>query len=337
MIGSILGDIIGSRFEFMSTQEKQVTLLHSACSWTDDTLLTSVVADVCSQIKKENILDELEIENLFINGFKKAVNDYPMAGWGKSFYDWAKSKENFYNNSAGNGCLMRISPLALYFDDLTLMQKIGRICTKITHDHIDSYQAVECYLEVLYYLVHNIDTKEDKKEKLKEIINKHNVNMEPVEKYHEIAGYYGLAKDTLPRALSSYLEANSFDETMKNVLYIGSDTDTNGTIAASLAELTYSIDATTLHNLYRYFDHKSFIIVKAIIKSYIENPEKFKALFNEQSQSKMIELFDHVAIDPTAQYDPLELPTEEEYYKGKHKKSLKTIVKNWLKKNIKYR
>lgn len=325
MLGSILGDIVGSRFEFMSTQEREVTLFHSACSWTDDTVLTYAVSKVCSQIKYDKISDDDEIEKLFVNEFKKSVKDFPMAGWGKRFYSWATENQYKPNDSAGNGCIMRISPIVFYFKDLETIQKIGKICTKVSHNHPDSYKAVEAFLEVLHYLVNTVPNKqlsevnnvEARKEKVKEIAQKHNLLIESVDKYHEIAGYWGLAKDTLPRALSGYLESYGYEGVMKNMLYIGSDTDTTANIAGSMAELTYSLEPETLHNVYRYFDHKSFKIVKQICKQYIEpdNKDLFENLFEEQARAKIYELIDHKPVDQTAQWDPLELPSDEDYYK----------------------
>jgi ADP-ribosylglycohydrolase len=330
MIGSLLGDIIGSRFEFMSTQEKNVNLFHRDCSWTDDSVLTHAVSKVCSFTKENNINDEFEIEKLFVAGFKKAIDDFPMAGWGKSFHSWSRKKNYEPNDSAGNGCLMRISPVVLHFKDLETIQKIGRICTKVSHNNLDSYKSVEVFLDVLHYLVQNISNKdiETKKEKVKEIANKHEIVIESVEHYHKIAGYWGLAKDTLPRSLAAYLEGNSFDSIMKNVLYVGSDTDTTATIAGSLTELTYSLSAEDLHQVYRYYDHKSFYMIKHICSVYLqeENKELLNNLFSNDGQEKIKELFSHKPVDQTAQWDPLELPSDEEYYKLDQGFSLKKLL-----------
>lgn len=330
MLGSLLGDIIGSRFEFMFTQEKDVNIFHRDCSWTDDSVLTHAVSKVCSYIKENNITDEFEIEKLFVVGFKKAVSDFPMAGWGKSFYAW--SQENHYepNDSAGNGCLMRISPIVFYFKDLETIQKIGKICTKVSHNHQDSYKSVEVILEILHYLFNDIQKKDIniKKEKVKEIASKHGIIIESVEKYHTIAGYWGLAKDTLPRSLAAYVEGNNFDSIMKNILYVGSDTDTTATIAGSLTELTYSLDASQINQFYRYYDHKSFYIIKHLASIYLQedNKEIFNSLFDIDAQNKINELFSHNPVDQTAQWDPLELPSDEEYYKLKPGFSLRKLI-----------
>lgn len=320
MLGSILGDIVGSHYEFMPYHEKDVVLFHPACSWTDDAVLTAVVAQVCSQIKKESISDESQIEKLFIEGFRKAVRDYPKLLWEKKFYDWAMGYQS--NDSAGNCCLMRIAPIVLYFNDLETVQKIGRICTVVSHNHPDSLKAVEVLLEILHYLVSTVPDKDTldspinhlRKEGVREIAQRHNVVIDTVQSYHDVAGYWALARDTLPRALAGYLEGEEFERIMKNMRYIGSDTDTTATIAGSLVELTYSLDSQTIHNLYRYYDHKAFPIVKQICKAYIDNKNLFENLFSDAAQTKIHELVAHKAVDQTAQWDPLELPSDEEYY-----------------------
>jgi ADP-ribosylglycohydrolase len=325
MLGSILGDIIGSRFEFMSTQEKDVTLFHPGCSWTDDTVLTYAVSKVCAAIKENKIDDDDLIEKLFVAEFRKVVKDFPMAGWGKRFFAWASAPTYTPNDSAGNGCLMRISPVVFYFKDLETIQRIGRICTKVSHNHPDSYKSVEAFLEILHYLFNTV-VHEDaleaidielRKKAVKEITEKHGFVVEPVESLHAIGGYWGLAKDTLPRALSGYLESNGYEDVMRNMLYIGSDTDTTATVAGGLAELTYSLKAEDINNLYRYFDHKSFYMVKQICEQYIESDNKdlWDNLLNDETKEKIQELVAHKPVDQTAQWDPLELPSDEEYYK----------------------
>jgi ADP-ribosylglycohydrolase len=329
MLGSLLGDIIGSRFEFMATQEKEVNIFHRDCSWTDDSVLTHAVSKVCFYIKENNITDETEIEKLFFVGFKKAVDDFPMAGWGKSFHSWSQKKIYEPNDSAGNGCLMRIAPVVLHFKDLEIIQKIGRICTKVSHNNQDSFKAVEVFLEILHFLIHDIQNKDIavKKERIKDIAVKHGVIIESIQKYHQIAGYWGLAKDTLPRSLAAYLEGTDFESIMKNVLYVGSDTDTTATIAGSLTELTYSLSSTELHQIYRYYDHKSFYMINHICSIYLQeqNKELLANLFNLSTQEKINELFSHKPVDQTAQWDPLELPSDDEYYKLKPGFSFKKL------------
>lgn len=345
MLGSILGDIVGSRFEFMSTQEKEVKIFHPACSWTDDSLLTYAVSKVCSYIIDNNILDEDKIELLFVNEFKQIVKAFPMAGWGKSFQSWSKETNYSPNNSAANGCLMRVSPIVLYFDDLETMKKICKICTKVTHNDPESYRAVNTLIEILYYLKNEVINKsilidevasiEHKKNHIKEIMIKNGYEIKSVAYYNEVAGYWGLAKDTLPRSISAYLESKDFEETMKNILFIGSDTDTTATIAGSMTEMTYSLNADTLNNVYRYYDHISFPIIKEIIKPYLleENKQLLNNLYNKGSQDKLIEIMNHTPIDPTAQWDPLNMPSDDDYYKlkpGFSWKKVKVKIHNLL-------
>lgn len=371
MLGSLLGDIIGSRFEFMSTQQRDVTLFHSACSWTDDSALTYAVAKVCEKIKKDNITHEAEIEELFFAEFKKIVKEFPMAGWGKSFYAFAMAKKYIPNNSAANGCLMRVAPIVLYFNDLETIQKIGQICTKVSHNHPESFLAVQAFLEILHYLKNTVQSTDvsishseqktvenklknninlspdgnvvekeilpfsieadhiiERKEQVKKIASKYSINIDSVEKYHETAGYWAMAKDTLPRALAGFLEGNSFDSVMKNMLYIGSDTDTTATIAGSLAELTYSLDYKTIEQVYRYYDHKSFHFIQQICKAYLleENRYFVARLFDDASVAKIKQIIEHKPVDPTAQWDPLEVPSDEEYYKLKPGFSFKKLI-----------
>ena len=332
MINVILADIVGSRFEFISTQETEVKLFHPACSWTDDTVCTYAVSIVCEKIKNKNLSEE-EIKKLFFLEFKRAVNEFPMAGYGKSFKLWLNSKEYKENNSAANGSLMRISQIPLYFDNIEEIQKIGRLCTETSHNHKDSLKATQIYLEMLYQLKKDISN--DfliKKEKIKKIAKDNNLEVMSVENYHKIGGYWGLAIDTLPRAISCFLNANNFTEMCKNVLYIGSDTDTTAAISAALIELTYGLNNEEIKELYRFFNHKSFKMVNQLVKPYCEFKSELSHIYQYNNIEEIKKLKNYIPKDPTAEWDPLEMPSDEEYYKNKKEISFIEKLVNFLNK-----
>jgi ADP-ribosylglycohydrolase len=316
MIGSLLGDIVGSRFEFISTQEREAKLFHSACSWTDDSVCTYAVALACEKIIADNIVDEEEIEQLFFKQFKKAVKAHPMAGYGKKFFAWSQNKHYSPADSAANGCLMRVSPLVMYFNDLEIIQQLGKICTQTSHNHPDSFKNVAALLEIMFYLKTN--AKGDVSTLKTEVVNicaKHEINVESMETYHKLAGYWVLAKDTLPRAIAAYLDTPDFDTTFRNIIYLGSDTDTTATIAGALSEFTYGIEPQHLDEFYRYYDHKSFEMLKQICHPYLTQQDLSLKLYGEEGFAKIKELYNYNATDPTASYDPLEIPSDEQYYK----------------------
>ncbi|NCP98438.1 hypothetical protein GW796_10770 [archaeon] len=330
MFNVVLGDIIGSRFEFFSTQETDVRLFHSACSWTDDTVCTYAVSKVCEIIKTNESFTDEEIEQLFFNEFKSIVSKFPMAGYGKSFFKWTTQNKYQSSNSKGNGCLMRITPIIIHFDDWEKIKKIGYLCTKTSHNHEESFKTTECYLKILFTLK---KTPNNPKEIVSNIFKEYGYDLVSVNKYHELSGYYIYAEDTLPRVISCYLESNSFEETCKNVLFIGSDTDTNCAIAGALCELTYGVNNTNIQELFRYFDHKSFFIINHMAEVYAQNFTS-SIWLTEQNKSLILKLKDYQAIDVTAAWDPLELPSDEEYYKykpNKYKPNKYNKFKNWIK------
>ncbi len=327
MLTTILGDIVGSRYEFFITQETDVIFFHGACSWTDDTICTYATSLVCEKIKKDPNLSDDEIEVLFFEEFKRVTRLYPMAGYGYKFLKWTQLREYRSSDSYGNGCLMRISPIILHFDDLDLIQRIGRICTQTSHNHPDSLKAVQAYLEILYFLKKKPEVP---KKIVREIMEKYHYTILSVEEYCQIGGYYGLAKDTLPRAVSSYLEADSFEQMCKNVLYIGADTDTNAAIAGALVELTYGINNNNLKKVYRYFDHKNFDIVKGLCNVYLENKSVLEGLYTSENFGLIKEIYEHQPVDQTAAFDPLMMPSDEDYYKNAPEKIQNKNLFKWL-------
>src|SRR2546427_5550877 len=98
MIGAIAGDTIGSVHEFVVTKTTDFVLFHAHCRFTDDTVLTVAVAD-CLLNKKP-----------YASAFLEYFEQYPNAGYGGRFYDWATSGSRDPYNSFGNGSAMRVSP-----------------------------------------------------------------------------------------------------------------------------------------------------------------------------------------------------------------------------------
>lgn len=344
MLSVIIGDIVGSRFEFMSIQEKDVTLFHSACCFTDDTVCNAAITDANLTIsdylkQRKNIEDKYgQIpESFYLNEFlqktytKKLVSfckEYPMAGYGKGFHKWLDNPQPY--NSNGNGSLMRASSVSLIFDEN--IENFTEQATAISHNHPEALLYTKHYSQILFLLKNScIENKtiQNKKEMIKNFITENSIEIKSVKEYSQLEGYHVFAKPTLERALASWLEADNFEDTLKNVLYIGSDTDTTCAVASTFAEYTWGIELSMLEQLYRYFDFKNIELLKIVCRSYkISSYWNILPLENQNYINHLIEL---KLEDPTASYDALEIPSDADYYKGK----LPTLtliqkIKRWL-------
>lgn len=344
MLGSIAGDIIGSRFEFMATQEIMefdYEFFHPACSFTDDTVCLSSITTTSLFAYEHNKFNNNLKEKYFDDYIKEVkfnkekfyslkyteqlilyFNQFYMAGYGQRFSMWCKAEKREPYESLGNGCLMRISSIPFIFDTLEECLMFNDFATNITHNHPVSIKMTHLYIEILWFLLHSKDELNTKKKFIIELCEKYSLKLDTVENYHKIAGFNVLVHETIQRSIVSSLEANSFKETIQNVLYIGSDTDTTGCIAGAISELLYGIDNSWIKLLIKKFDFKSIVLLQNIIPIY-KQKESYSShikevIFNESKIQIYNEINGLKLTDPTAEWDPLEMP--EDYYSECDKK-----------------
>lgn len=303
MYGVILGDIIGSRFEFMATGEKDVLFFHPACTFTDDTVCSSAVAastlvildnlKVHQQMQKnypEQYVQEQPhsanewdfLLKIYAKSLRQLVHEYPMAGYGKQFMQWAHDVESLPYESLGNGCLMRVAPIALLAHSLEQAKWFAKACTSVTHNHPEALKSVDNYLDIFWFIreyqTTNTTTNSDSenndlwlptfKDALKNKIHTLGLDVKSVEQYRSIGGFHVLAPDTLVRSLACVLEATNYEEAMGNALYIASDTDTTAAIAGALAEMIFGVSIDSLDKSIDYFNHKSIQLMKNVAQAY---------------------------------------------------------------------
>jgi hypothetical protein len=175
---------------------------------------------------------------------------------------------------------------------------------------------VELYLKIIWTLLYSEYSLENNKKEILSLANEYGLSILSVKEYAKIGGFMVLCKATLERAIASFLEANSYEETIKNVLFIGSDTDTTSCIAGCLAELSFGIPQIILDSTIKYFNHKNISILKNVNKMYLLNKNNnFSTqvkinIFNDEK----IKFYDFInelnLTDPTAEWDPLTPPNE---------------------------
>ena len=137
MIGAIIGDIVGSRFEFKNYRKKDFQLFTDECFATDDSILTLAVAKSVIEYKSNNInLYDCCIENMQFYG-----NKYPNAGYGFGFLVWLKSSKPLPYNSYGNGAAMRVSACGLAADNYNDAMNMSDSVTATTHNHIEGLKG----------------------------------------------------------------------------------------------------------------------------------------------------------------------------------------------------
>ncbi|MBQ6479026.1 MAG: ADP-ribosylglycohydrolase family protein [Erysipelotrichaceae bacterium] len=237
MFGATLGDIIGSRFEFdRGNHTKEFQLFTKRCSFTDDTVMTVAVAKTL--LETDRNASEEELKKALIVNMQKLGRRYPYAGYGSRFIHWVFAKEPRPYNSWGNGSAMRVSAAGWLYDSLERTREVARWTAEVSHNHPEGIKGAECAAAVIY-LARTGSTKEEIREYvIKEFDYDLHESLEELRKRHR---HDESCMDSLPKALVSFLEGNSYEDVIRNAVSLGGDTDTLGAIAGGMAEGYYEI------------------------------------------------------------------------------------------------
>lgn len=237
MFGAIIGDIVGSRFEFDNgNKSRDFELFTEGCSFTDDTVMTIAVAEALMDCALD--AGEDEIKTKLIASMKKWGKKYPNAGYGARFIHWVLSDDPEPYGSYGNGSGMRVSSVGWLFDSLERTREVARWTAEVTHNHPEGIKGAEA-TAVAIYMARQGSTKWKIREYLEnEFCYDLSRNLDEIR-----PGYYHVedCMRTMPEAFECYLEAESYEDTLRNVMYIGGDTDTLGAIAGAIAEARWGI------------------------------------------------------------------------------------------------
>ena len=234
MLGAILGDIIGSRFEFdRGDKTKEFELFTDDCDFTDDTVMTIAVADALTSSNHDN---EEELKNDLIKSMQYWGKKYPYAGYGASFINWLDNPIPY--GSYGNGSAMRVSPVGWLYETIEETRKIARISAEVSHNHIEGIKGAECTASVIY-LARTKHNKDEIKEYIdREFSYDYSETLEEMRQRHE---HVETCMDSLPKALRSFFDGKSYEDVIRNAISLGGDTDTLAAIAGAMGEAYYGI------------------------------------------------------------------------------------------------
>lgn len=241
MMGSIIGDIIGSKHEFTTFKlplGESYDLINESNFYTDDSVLT--VATAASIIQEVGYEHNLLLFYNMCNKFKTSNKIRKSVGFGENFAMWAQSTAGYREpyNSCGNGSAMRVSPIGWAFNTAYDVLVESQLSASPTHDHIEGIKGAQA-TALAIIMARGGRTKEDIKLMLEGFFN-YDMNLS-LHELHKTYDYEPTCQKTVPQAIFCALEANSFEEAMRNCLYIGGDTDTVCAISGSVAEALFGV------------------------------------------------------------------------------------------------
>lgn len=249
MLGAIIGDIVGSRFEFNNTNSMNFELFTNESTYTDDTICTVAIADA--------ILNGKSYKDSLLEWCRKYPN--PKGAYGGSFARWIHSTNPQPYNSYGNGSAMRVSPIGWAFDNYQEVLKQAELSAEVSHNHPEGIKGAQCVANLILHL----RTGKIDKDAVKRCVKKSfGYEIPPVDYIRETNSFNETCQVTVPQAISCFLEAKGFEETIRLAISIGGDSDTIGAIAGSIAEAYYPIPENVKYESINLLPQDMQIIVK---------------------------------------------------------------------------
>ena len=249
MLGAIIGDIVGSRFEFNPTNDYNFELFTGECAFTDDTICTCAIADAL--LKGKDFGESLhEWCRLYPN---------PKGSYGGRFAQWVHSDNPQPYGSFGNGSAMRVSPVAWFYNSYDEVLEAAKQTAICTHNHPEGIKGAQAVAYAIFRARNDFNRVDiiPGREELKEFIgyvkdySGYNLNFQledVTNKFDETC------QGTVPVALKIIYESNSFEDAIRRAVSLGADADTLGAIVGSIAEAIWGIPLEISTSVLSYLD-----------------------------------------------------------------------------------
>jgi ADP-ribosylglycohydrolase len=241
MLGAIVGDIVGSPFEFdQGAKSTEFELFSDESNFTDDTLMTLAVA----QALMDAAGDEAVADVALVWRMREfaAYYNLPKGGFGGRFSVWLCSPDPQPYGSYGNGSAMRVSSVGWLFDTLEETEHWAEVTARVTHNHPEGIKGAQATAAAIF-LARTQGPSAEAKADLKEYIQRRfgydlSRTLDEIRpSYHHVES----CQQSVPEAITAYLESDGFENALRLVVSLGGDTDTTGAITGSIAEAAYGI------------------------------------------------------------------------------------------------
>ena len=239
MLGAIVGDIVGSVYEFDNHRSKDFPLFRDDSKFTDDTILTIATADA------------LMSGWHFASKYREYGKKYPSS-YGNRFQDWIDEVITGPYDSFGNGSAMRVSPAAWFEDRETRVMTIAKRSAEVTHNHPEGIKGAQATAMAILWArlgVPRNRIRRDIEERFEYDLST------SVDELRETYQYNETCQQTVPEAIRCFWEADGFEDAIRNAISIGGDSDTLAAITGSIAEAKWGVPEEIGAEALRRLDH----------------------------------------------------------------------------------
>ncbi|MCF2617305.1 ADP-ribosylglycohydrolase family protein [Oscillibacter valericigenes] len=235
MFGAILGDIVGSPYEFNANnyKAKDFPLFCDRSEFTDDTVMTLAVAQALMNAEEGE-----DLKARLARSMQSIGRRYPYCGYGGRFFHWMFSKDPKPYESYGNGSGMRVSSVAWLCDDLESVRNLARITASVSHNHPEGYKGAEAIASAIF-LARTGSTKDEIRDY---IVQEFGYDLSRT--CDEIRPTYRMdetCQGSVPEAITAFLEGTDFEDVIRTAVSLGGDSDTIADMAGAIAEGFYGV------------------------------------------------------------------------------------------------
>ncbi len=260
MIGAIIGDIVGSRYEWLNHKSKDFKMFDQNCSPTDDSVMSLAIAKALLECKEE--YDELSVKA--ISCMQELGRIYKYIGYGGMFYKWLFTDNPQPYGSYGNGAGMRVGPCGFAAKTLEEAKHLSALVTKVTHDHPEGMKGAEA-ISVAVFLAKTGKSKDEIRTYIRENYYEidFTINEIRVDYVFDVS-----CQGSVPVALEAFFEALDFEDAIRNAISVGGDSDTIAAMTGAVAEAYYGIPDKMIISAMDFLDDREMDILCCFEKTY---------------------------------------------------------------------
>ncbi len=260
MLGAIIGDIIGSRFEFNNHRSTDFELFTENCFATDDSIMTIAVAKAILATEKVMALkcqsenDEQKYSQILgemtVKYMQEIGRNYPNCGYGGMFGRWIFKDQPTPYHSFGNGAAMRISPAGFAAVTEAEVFRLAKTITAVTHNHDEGIKGAAATALAILMARQGYS----KNEIRQRITNDYYALDFTIDQIRSTYQFNETCQQTVPQAIECFLESTTFEDAIRIAISLGGDSDTIGAITGAIAEAYYGVPQELKEKALTYLD-----------------------------------------------------------------------------------
>lgn len=257
IIGAIGGDIIGSTRENRPIKTKDFRLFERYSTFTDDTVLTLAIADW--------LIEDKTSKDVLVKKLKYFAGHYPNAGYGRSFLHWMQTENPDPYGSWSNGSAMRVSPCAWVAECLREAHDLAYQSAVVTHNHPEGVKGALATCEAVYLA--RIGASKEEIRNHVEVRYGYDLSRR-LDDIRPVYSFDVSCAGSVPESIICFLEAEDYEDAVRNAVSLGGDSDTQAAIAGSIAAAYFEVPQSIADKAINHLDDRLFDV-------FVEFEEKY--------------------------------------------------------------